>query len=111
MAQVKGPSGGQGAPGGGAPPAGGGAPPAGGGAPQSGVSADRGGAVGMGGMPAAAAAAKTELRSQLFAVNKLSGPLSENFPKQPEPYYTFSETFSYGPDMLEQRAAAAAAGK
>ena len=59
----------------------------------------------MGGMPAGAAAAKTELRSQLYAVNKLCGPLSENFPKQPEPYYTFSETFSYGPDMLEQRKA------
>ncbi|MBN1625709.1 MAG: nuclear transport factor 2 family protein [Deltaproteobacteria bacterium] len=59
----------------------------------------------MGGMPTGAAAAKTELRSRLFAVNKLCGPLSENFPKQPEPYYTFSETFSYGPDMLEQEAA------
>jgi hypothetical protein len=75
-----------------------------GGAPPSGVNANRGGAVGMSGMPAAAAAAKTELRSQLFAVDKLCGPLSENFPKQPEPYYTFSETFSYGPDMLDQRA-------
>lgn len=94
MEQVKGAAGGAG-----------GAP--GGGAPQSGVSADRGGAVGISGMPAAAAAAKAELRSQLFAVDKLCGPLSENFPKQPEPYETFSETFSYGPDMLEQRARAA----
>ena len=28
---------------------------------------------------------------------KLCGPLSPNFPKQPVPYETFSETFSYGP--------------
>jgi hypothetical protein len=75
-----------------------------GGAPGGAV-VDRGGAVGVGGMPAAAAAAKTELRNQSYAVNRLSGLLSENIPKQPEPYYTFSETFSYGPDMLEQRAA------
>lgn len=44
---------------------------------------------------------KVELRSQPYAKNKLSGMLTPNFPRQPEPYYTFSETHSYGPDMVE----------
>jgi hypothetical protein len=32
-----------------------------------------------------------------FNPKKLCGPLSRNFPRQPVPYETFSETFSYGP--------------
>ena len=44
---------------------------------------------------------KTELRSQPYAKDKLSGILTQGCPRLPEPYYTFSETHSYGPDMLE----------
>jgi len=42
-----------------------------------------------------------ELRCQSYATDKLCGILTPGFPRQPEPYYTFSETHSYGPDMLE----------
>ena len=31
---------------------------------------------------------------------QLCGPLTPNFPRQPVPYETFSETFSYGPDGI-----------
>jgi hypothetical protein len=84
LEQVKGGAGGRG-----------GAPGGRGGAP--------GGAAGggMSGMPEGAVPAKTELRCQTFAVNKLCGLLTPGFPRPPEPYYTFSETHSYGPDMLE----------
>lgn len=89
-----------------------GAPPQGGTPPSGGAGGTRGGGMpdgatsggSMQAMDGAASPAKTEHRSQTFAVNKLCGLLSENCPKPPEPYYTFSETFSYGPDMLEQRA-------
>lgn len=102
MEQVKGTAGGAGGAPGGAPPAGGNAPQAGGGARGGG--APGGGALAggaMGSMPAGAAPAKTELRCQTYAVNKLCGLLTPGIPRQPEPYYTFSETHSYGPDMLE----------
>jgi hypothetical protein len=36
-------------------------------------------------------------RCQFYNPKELCGPLSPNFPKQPVPYETFSETFSYGP--------------
>ncbi len=76
------------------------------GEPTSGGRGARGGALAGGapvggGMPAGAAPAKTELRCQTYAVNKLCGLLTPGIPRQPEPYYTFSETHSYGPDMLE----------
>jgi SnoaL-like domain len=44
---------------------------------------------------------KTEMRSQPYAKDKLSGILTPDCPRRPESYYTFSETHSYGPDMLE----------
>jgi len=69
---------------------------------------------GVGGMPGGGSPggdnsrlSQENLRGQEYACNKVVGPAFENFPKQPEPYYTFSETFSYGPDMLEQRKALA----
>jgi hypothetical protein len=37
------------------------------------------------------------VRSELYNPRKLCGPLSPDFPRQPVPYETFSETFSYGP--------------
>lgn len=36
-------------------------------------------------------------RCERYSTTKLCGPLTPGFPKPPEPYYTFSETFSYGP--------------
>jgi len=102
MAQGGGqPEGGQGAPpaGGGAPPAGGGAPPAGGGAPPAGGGAPPGGG-GQGSMEAGESMQggqaadmidNTENNYETYSVTRKPS-ISPRFP---EPYDTFSETFSY----------------
>jgi len=42
--------------------------------------------------------ALSPVRNEPYNPRKLCGPLSPNFPPQPVPYETFSETFSYGPE-------------
>lgn len=44
---------------------------------------------------------KEELRSDTYRQDNLSGAKTPLHPRLPEPYYTFSETHSYGPDMVE----------
>lgn len=54
----------------------------------------------MGGPPGGGSEppALSPVRNEPFNPRKLCGTLSPNFPPQPEPYETFSETFSYGPE-------------
>jgi len=44
---------------------------------------------------------KAQVRCLLYDKDKFTGLLTPGFPRYPEPYYTFSETHSYGPDMPE----------
>jgi len=44
---------------------------------------------------------KYETRSDTYQPDNLSGPKTPLHPRLPVPYYTFSETHSYGPDMVE----------
>lgn len=44
---------------------------------------------------------KYETRSDTYQPDNLSGPKTPLHPRLPVPYHTFSETHSYGPDMVE----------
>ena len=44
---------------------------------------------------------KEQIRCLLYDADKFTGLLTPGFPRYPDPYNTFSETHSYGPDMLE----------
>lgn len=44
---------------------------------------------------------KAEVRCLMYDKDKFTGLLTPSFPRYPDPYYTFSETHSYGPDMFE----------
>ena len=44
---------------------------------------------------------KNEARSDTYQPDNLSGPKTPLHPRLPVPYNTFSETHSYGPDMVE----------